>query len=70
MKKNLKFIAMAAALLLCACAKTESTTTVTTVEKPKVKIASVTTEAVPQLEEYSTTVEANVKNSIIATNTR
>ncbi|MBO7193528.1 MAG: efflux RND transporter periplasmic adaptor subunit [Bacteroidaceae bacterium] len=65
MKKNLKFIAMAAALLLCACAKTESTTTVTTVEKPKVKIASVTTEAVPQLEEYSTTVEANVKNSII-----
>ena len=65
MKKNLKFIAMAATLLLCACAKTESTTTVTTVEKPKVKIASVTTEAVPQLEEYSTTVEANVKNSII-----
>ena len=65
MKKNLKFIAMAATVLLCACAKTEETTTVTTVEKPKVKIASVTTEAVPQLEEYSTTVEAKVKNSII-----
>ncbi len=65
MKKNLKFIAMAATILLCACAKTEETTTVTTVEKPKVKIASVTTEAVPQLEEYSTTVEAKVKNSII-----
>ena len=66
MKKNLKFIAMAASILLCACAKTEETTTVTTTEeKPKVKIAYVTTEAVPQLEEYSTTVEADVKNSII-----
>ncbi len=66
MKKNLKFIAMAATILLCACAKTEEATTVTTTEeKPKVKIAYVTTEAVPQLEEYSTTVEADVKNSII-----
>ena len=66
MKKNLKFIALAATVLLCACAKTEeATTTVTIVENPKVKIAGVTTEAVPQLEEYSTTVEAKVKNSII-----
>ena len=66
MKKNLKFIALAATVLLCACAKTEeATTTVTIVETPKVKIAGVTTEAVPQLEEYSTTVEAKVKNSII-----
>ena len=66
MKKNLKFIAMAATVLLCACAKTEETTTaVTTVEKPKVKVATVTTEAVAQLEEYATTVEAKVKNSII-----
>ena len=57
---------MAATVLLCACAKTEeATTTETIVENPKVKIASVTTEAVPQLEEYSTTVEAKVKNSII-----
>ena len=65
MKKNLKFIAMAATVLLCACAKTEEPTAVVTVENPKVKIANVTTEAVPQLEEYSTTVEADVKNSII-----
>ena len=65
MKKNLKFIAMAATVLLCACAKTEETaTTVTTAENPKVKIATVTTEAVAQLEEYPTTVEAKVKNSI------
>ena len=66
MKKNLKFIALAATVLLCACAKTEeATTTVTIVENPKVKIAGVATEAVPQLEEYATTVEAKVKNSII-----
>ena len=66
MKKNLKFIAMAATVLLCACAKTEeTTTTVTIAENPKVKIATVTTEAVAQLEEYATTVEAKVKNSII-----
>ena len=66
MKKNLKFIAMATAVMLCACAKTEEATiTETIVEKPKVKIANVTTEAVAQLEEFSTTVEANVKNSII-----
>ena len=67
MKKNLKFIAMAATIMICACAKTENTATTTepVVEKPKVKIASVTTEPVAQLEEYSTTVEADVKNSII-----
>ena len=66
MKKNLKFIAMAATVLLCACAKTEeTTTTVTIAENPKVKIATVTTEDVAQLEEYATTVEAKVKNSII-----
>ena len=66
MKKNLKFIAMAATVLLCACAKPEeATSTETIVENPKVRVAKVTTEAVPQLEEYSTTVEAKVKNSII-----
>ena len=66
MKKNLKFIAMAAALMLCACAeKEEATNTAVITEMPKVKIATVTTEAVPQLEEYSTTVEADIKNSII-----
>ena len=34
-------------------------------EKPKVKIAKTHTEAVAQLEEYATTVEAEVKNNII-----
>lgn len=64
MKKNLKFIAMAAVMLLCACGKKETAATVTTNEKPRVRIATVTTEAVPQFEEYTTTVEADVKNSI------
>ena len=59
MKKNLKFIAMAATVLLCACAKTEeATTTVTIAENPKVKIATVTTEAVAQLKEQGYTLLA------------
>ncbi len=69
MKKHLTLITMAAAVLFCACGSTESesTTLATTAqeEKPNVKIATVTSEAVPQLGEYTTTVEADVKNSII-----
>ena len=65
MKKNLKFIAMAALAVLCSCGKTEQVAEVKSEAKPVVKVAKVTTEAVPQLEEYSTTVEAKVKNSII-----
>ena len=65
MKKNLKFIAIAAVSLLCACGKKESAATVTIAETPKVKIAEVALEEVPQLKEYATTVEAMVKNSIV-----
>lgn len=74
MKKNLKFIAMAALAVLCSCSKPEQAaeikndTMATKTEKdakPIVKVAKVTTELVPQLEEYSTTVEAKIKNSII-----
>ena len=57
---------MAAAILLSSCSgseKTEQQATVAT--KPKVKITQVKTEAVEQLEEFSTTVEAEVKNNII-----
>ena len=64
MKKNLKFIAIAAVSLLCACGKEEQKA-VETIDKPLVKVAKVTTESVAQLEEYPTTVEAKVKNSII-----
>ena len=65
MKKNLKFIAIAAVSLLCACGKKESAATETVAETPKVKIAEVALEEVPQLKEYATTVEAMVKNSIV-----
>lgn len=71
MKKNLTFIAMLAVALMSSCGSSESTETAdnTTAaqqtEKPKVKIATVSTEEVMQSEEYSTTVEAEVKNNII-----
>ena len=69
MKKNLTIIALAAVALLASCSGSEKTETVAVaavqVEKPKVKIAKVSTEAVAQLEEYATTVEAEVKNNII-----
>lgn len=64
MKKKLTFIVMATALMLSACGQKESTTTSATAEKPRVKVQKVTTENIPQLEKYTTTVEANAKNSI------
>lgn len=65
MKKNLTLIAFIATALLSSCSNAEKTENAVQEEKPKVKIAQVNTEAVEQLEEYSTTVEAEVKNNII-----
>ena len=66
MKKNLTLIAFVATAFLCSCGGSEkSETTIQQEEKPKVKIAQVTAQDVAQLEEYSTTVEAEVKNNII-----
>ena len=65
MKKNLTLIAFIATALLSSCGNAEKTEVAVQEEKPKVKIAQVNTEAVEQLEEYSTTVEAEVKNNII-----
>ena len=66
MKRNLTFIALIATALLCSCSSSEKTENVEAQpEKPKVKIAQTHVEAVPQLEEYATTVEAEVKNNII-----
>ena len=67
MKKNLTFIAIAAAMLI-SCGgsdKSAEQAAATQVTKPNVKLAMVTTEAVEQLEEFTTTVEAEVKNNII-----
>lgn len=67
MKKNLTFIAIAAAMLVSCGSSDKNAEQAATVQatKPNVKIATVTTEAVEQLEEFTTTVEAEVKNNII-----
>lgn len=68
MKKNLTIIALAAVALLSSCgdsSQTEQTTVTKQAVLPKVKIATVNNEAVAQIEEFSTTVEAEVKNNII-----
>lgn len=75
MKKNPTFIAMLAAALLVSCGSSDATENggnnaknepaAQQAAKPKVKIATVATEEVMQSEEYSTTVEAKVKNNII-----
>ena len=66
MKKHLTIIAMAAIALFTACSSSDNNTTATVVqdEKPKVKIAASTVEEVEQLAEFTTTVEAEVKNNI------
>ena len=59
-------IALIATALISSCGSPEKTeNAVQQAEKPKVKIAQVYTEDVAQLEEYATTVEAEVKNNII-----
>ena len=70
MKKNLTFIVMAAAALLCSCGSSETEKnaaqqTVAQEAKYKVRLATVKTEEVMQSEVYTTTVEAEVKNNII-----
>lgn len=57
---------MAAIALFTACSSSDNNTTATVVqdEKPKVKIAASTVEDVEQLAEFTTTVEAEVKNNI------
>ena len=67
MKKHLTIITMAAFALLTACSSSDNNTATTTAvqdEKPKVKIAASTVEEVEQLAEFTTTVEAEVKNNI------
>lgn len=66
MKKNLTLITMSAIALLCSCGETETANTAAVQEeKPNVKIATVTSREVAQLGEYTTTVEAEIKNNII-----
>ena len=66
MKKHLTIITMAAVALLTSCGSSENNdnTIVVQDEKPKVKIANSTVQDVEQLEKYTTTVEADIKNNI------
>lgn len=66
MKKHLTIITMAAIALFTACSSKDNNTATVAVqdEKPKVKIAASTIEEVEQLAEFTTTVEAEVKNNI------
>ena len=66
MKKHLTIIAMAAIAFLASCSSSDQNTATVAVqdEKPKVKIANSTVEDVEQLHEFTTTVEAEVKNNI------
>ncbi|MDR1098642.1 MAG: efflux RND transporter periplasmic adaptor subunit [Tannerella sp.] len=66
MKIELQITALMAVLLLSACSggSKEESATVTVEEKPRVKLALVTERPVPQTQEYTATVEAEVTNNI------
>ena len=67
MKKSFQWMALLAMVVLGACSgdKTKETTAQQVVEdKPRVKLADVTARPVDQLQEYTATVEAEVKNNI------
>ena len=67
MKKNKKIqlFTLATLMLLCSCGKGEKTANATVKEeKPKVKLASVKAENVEQLQEFTATVESDIKNNI------
>lgn len=67
MKKSFQWMALLAMVVLGACSgdKAKETATQQVVEeKPRVKLANVTARPVDQLQEYTATVEAEVKNNI------
>lgn len=65
MKRSFQLVALLGIMLLGSCTGgKEKTTAVVVDEKPKVKLASVTERPVEQIQEYTATVEADVKNNI------
>lgn len=65
MKKSFQLIALFAVVLLGACSGGgEKSAAEKVEEKPKVKLAGVTSRPVDQIQEYTATVEAEVKNNI------
>ena len=72
MKKSFQLAAVLVAAMLGACSggeekKAENATAETTIEKPAVKLATVTSRDVEQIGEYTATVEAEAKNNIAPT---
>lgn len=65
MKKGFQLIALLAVVLLGACSGSKDKATVEHVdEKPRVKLAEVKARPVDQIQEYTATVQAEVKNDI------
>lgn len=65
MKKSFQLVALLAIALLGSCTGgKDNGATQKAVEKPKVKLASVTARPVDQIQDYTATVEAEVKNNI------
>ena len=65
MKKSFQLVALFAIMLLGSCTGGKGQKSVEKVEdKPKVKLADVTARPVDQIQEYTATVEAEVKNNI------
>lgn len=64
MKKSISLIALAAIVMLASCSGGNETTVERKNEKPVVKLAKVTARPVDQIQEYTATVQAEVKNNI------
>ena len=66
MKKSIQLIALVAVVLLSSCSggEKDKATAEKVDEKPRVKLASVTARPVDQIQEYTATVQAEVKNNI------
>ena len=72
MKKSFQLAAVVLAAMLSACSggeekKAETTAAETVIEKPTVKLATVTSRDVEQIGEFTATVEAEAKNNIAPT---
>lgn len=64
MKKGFQLIALLAIAMLGACTGSKDKTAEKVDEKPRVKLADVAARPVEQIQEYTATVEAEVKNNI------
>lgn len=67
MRKGFQFVALLAVAMLGACSggsKEQAATAEKVEDKPKVKLAQVSARPVEQIQEYTATVEAEVKNNI------